>query len=264
MTIGVYVLTRCVRREQLYASTLLFKTLRDGFPAAEVFVTDNASLLSVRSTIRTAAREAGARFRQYERPISHAEHIAHCFATAGHETIAFVDPDICLWRNVEDWHFSGLIAGRLIPKHLCPMTGMIRHARLHTSFLWVPSVQRLKASLLALDRYGNQFDPLRPFSLLQEGQWHFYDTASALYLALEREAACFQQEHLDAYDHLFAGSSVHRLTDLPGVPSSLFDLHERVKCDHVALRGAWRPQEEYFQTCARRLQALNNQSADSA
>ena len=58
----VYILTWCDRLENLYGTTLVFKTLRVGFPTAEIHVVDNASLPAVRPLLRQYAQECNANF----------------------------------------------------------------------------------------------------------------------------------------------------------------------------------------------------------
>lgn len=67
----VVVLTFCFNPENLYGSLLSFKTLRVGFPDADVLVVDNASHPAVRASIRDAALAVGAQFRQCDRQVPH-------------------------------------------------------------------------------------------------------------------------------------------------------------------------------------------------
>jgi len=64
--IHVAILTHCRREEFLYGSTLVFDTLRVGFPSARVTVVDNGSLVAVRSVLAEAARAVGAEYVQVD------------------------------------------------------------------------------------------------------------------------------------------------------------------------------------------------------
>ena len=62
MTKNVYILTWCDRIENLYGTTMVFNTLRVGFPTAEIHVVDNASIPGVRPVLRQYAQECNANF----------------------------------------------------------------------------------------------------------------------------------------------------------------------------------------------------------
>jgi hypothetical protein len=67
MATHVYVLTRCRRMDRFFATALVFKTLRTGFPTFTVHVVDNASLQEARPALHQLARDCGASFLQIER-----------------------------------------------------------------------------------------------------------------------------------------------------------------------------------------------------
>ena len=138
-TITVFTLTYCRKRELLYGTELIFKTLRQGFPNARVIVTDNASIAEVRPLIAEQARQTGCEYRQIEAPeIKHSDFIERTIreqAAAG-ETGATVilDPDILLWEGCEDFEFDGLMAGMFLDAFDDPAFQCVTMPRLHTSF----------------------------------------------------------------------------------------------------------------------------------
>jgi hypothetical protein len=246
----VYVVTWCNRVDNLYGTTLTFKTLRVGFPNARVHVIDNASLPVCRCAIRQCAESCGAVFTQLDRAIEHHEIIERTLKLQAEGTVIFLDPDLCFWTNVESWNFAELVAGRRIPKFACELTGCITHPRLHTSFLWIPDVEALRRAILALrTRYFN-FEPFRPVMFKLEGAWHRYDAAAILFSALEDQVHPFTDDELAAYDHLFCGTHFDVVAPtLGGRYADLFRrMHNQVQRDPLTLKGAWRMQQEYFES----------------
>jgi hypothetical protein len=118
----VYIMTLCQRAELLYGSTLVFKTLRTGFPNSLIHVADSASTPAARQAIRQAAESCGAKFWQLDGRLELYDFLRRAVELQKTGQAAFVDPDICFWESVEDWQFDGLAAGRYIPRHRCDFT----------------------------------------------------------------------------------------------------------------------------------------------
>jgi hypothetical protein len=66
--INVFILTFCRNLDLFYGTSLIFKTLRTGFPNARVTVTDNASLPETRAEIASLARQNDCIFHQLQPP----------------------------------------------------------------------------------------------------------------------------------------------------------------------------------------------------
>ena len=115
--IYVHILTFCRNVELFYGTQLVFKTLRIGFPNADITVVDNASLPTARVEIKAMAQETGCRFEQIESHcIQHYEFIQNTIRKAANDTtvngpLIFIDPDVCFWSSCEDFEFDGLMAG---------------------------------------------------------------------------------------------------------------------------------------------------------
>ncbi len=248
MNTHVYVVTWCKEIENLYGTTLVFKTLRIGFPTAKLYVIDNASLAAVRPLIQRHSEACDASFTQLTQEIAHHEVIERTLEGQAEGTAVFVDPDVCFWDNAEGWQFDALIAGRLIPKYACEYTGCITHPRLHTSFLWIPEVELLREAIRALRARFFDFHPFRPVMFRLDDGWHRWDTGAGLYAALPERLRAFAKGELESYDHLFCGTHLHQVvTKIRPDYALLFDcMHRRVKADHRALKGAWRIQDDYF------------------
>lgn len=246
----VYILTWCQRIELLYGTTLVFKTLRAGFPEADIHVTDSASILSARPEIRGAAQACQAQFEQLEEHIELHQFMHRVIHEQQSGAIVFVDPDICFWEPVEHWQFDGLAAGRYIPRYMCEFTACVTEPRLHSSLLFIPDVARLRAAIERAQERWYFFDPFRTLMVPMQGRWHFFDTPSGLYNAYPNEMRHFVEAELDAYDHLFSGSFSDEVLERlqPDFAPAYRDVHAKVQADHRLIKGCWRLQEKYFQS----------------
>jgi len=244
----VYILTWCGQAEHLYGTTLIFRTLRDGFPSFRVHIVDNASLPECRTAIRDGAKNCNAEFTQIEQTITHHEFVEKILNTQAKGSAIFVDPDICFWENVEDWEFGDIMAGRRIPKFACEYSGCITHPRLHTSFLWIPDVCALRDAIRTLRGHFFDFEPFRPIMFRLDNTWQRFDTGASLFSAFTDQMHCFTESELNSYDHLFCGTHIGSVApSLQDKYTLLFErMHNEVQANHLALRGAWRIQEEYF------------------
>jgi hypothetical protein len=206
----VYILTFCRKADLLHGSTMIFKSLRTGFPTAEITVVDNNSLPDVQQTIGTLATQTGCEYQQLDAhtAISPPSFLRQTIEHASADAIVFLDPDVVFWEAVESWRFAGLLAGRLIPKFFDPYTGCITMPRLHPSFLWVPDVEALRTRLAEIKHTRMDFHPFLPYMFASGPDWYRFDTAAALYAAAPAEMVAFGARELNAYDHLFCGSHV--------------------------------------------------------
>jgi hypothetical protein len=245
-------MTWCKNPDYLYGNLLSFKTLRDGFPNARIHVVDNASNPVCRIQIKDAAYAVDAQFSQIEHEIPHYQFIERVVETQNHGSTIFVDPDMCFWGCLEDWEFDALAAGRHIPKFYCEYTKCITHPRLHTSLLWIPDVAVLRNTINSIKESYFDFSPFRPIMVNIDQAWHRFDTTACLYAGLEKQLYRFTDQQLDLYDHLFCGTHVNNVS--PSINEEyariFTEMHFKVKNNHLALKGAWRLQEEYFNNLA--------------
>lgn len=213
----VYILTFCRNLELFYGTELIFKTLRLGFPNAQITVVDNASLPEIRSEIKSLAQKTDCQFRQIDQPgIRHHEFIQSTIhEIAKNETeedpLVFLDPDICFWNSCEDFKFSGLIAGKGMGKFYDYITHTITMPRLHSSFLWISNANKLQQEIWRLKARHFDFEPFQPFSFHMESKWYRYDTGATLYATIADKAEVFEEIHLRCYDHIFCGSHLNWL-----------------------------------------------------
>jgi hypothetical protein len=242
----VNILTYCPSQSEFYGNSLIFKTLRVGFPNAKIFVYDNASPIELSIKIKKLAWENDCYFTRFEKEIPHYHYFEHFIVNNNtNEPIIFLDPDICFWESCENWKFNSLLAGRLIPEFCDDWTGCITHARIHTSFLWIPNTSKLVEEINSVDKFKHQTSGLyfSEFMYFIRDKWFRFDTMAMTYSLFKKQIDCFDGEKLNSYDHLFFGTHLNRVKNkLP----QLIRPHEQVKINYKSIKGIWRKQEEYF------------------
>lgn len=252
--VRVFVITHCRDMDLLYGSTLVFGSLRKGFPTATITVFDNGSLPEARLEIRKLAESVGANFPYFDEPAPHHDLIAGLAASTPGPAV-FVDPDVVFWEQVEHWEFPGnLAAGRLIPEFDDPYSGCLTAPRLHTSLLWIPDTQVLLAAVGRVQSLYFDFDALTPYTFRDRAHpnlWRRFDTGASMYAAFKDDVYVFGERELEAYDHLFCGS--HLPLVAPHLPREVAQLwgsaHEAARSGELSrLKGMYRQQQAFFES----------------
>jgi len=252
----IFILTFCREIELLYGSTLIFKTLRTGFPTAEITVVDNASIPSARPVISRLAKQSGCAYVQLKTEIKHHHNMnTIVLGTKKYKekgTVIFLDPDIVFFECCEDWDFGRyLFAGRLIPTYADEFTQSLMLSRIHLSFLWIPDIELLRNKINEHPKRHLGFDPFLQYTFFDTNSdgWFYLDTGAGLFLAFREEAYCFGEKELDAYSHIFCGSYGDVVAPcLNSEDRKTFLRHHMYakKGDYEKLRGVWREQDDYF------------------
>jgi len=242
----VTILTYCAHPALAYGTLLVFKSLRTGYPTADVEVFDNGSHPEVRDQIMADCQRVGATFTGIK-PQSWVDHYKWLILERQHEAgrpLVILDPDVILWENCEGWEFTGsLLAGRRMRR--IQAGPIIQHARLHPSHLWIHDVAALREAM------GTQANALiSPAIVKLPDGLHFWDTFSRLYEEMVHWCHGFSDEKLDCFDHLFYGSH------LPVIAAETTSSLDIIGRGHVyvatgnedELRGIWRKQDEFFET----------------
>jgi hypothetical protein len=251
----VFILTFCRRIELFYGTELVFKTLRQGFPSAEIAVVDNASIREAAARVRELAKANDCSFTEIPLPgLPHHEFLEATVERVGQESgerqpLVFIDPDLCLWENCEDLEFEGVIAGKLCPAFNDDVLQAVTMPRLHSSFLWIRSAAALLEEIENVKRRHFDFDPFRAFSVKMGQLWVRYDTGASLYAALSDRVSLFTEREFARYDHLFCGSHFDLLENhYRGELRELMRrIHEAARAGDIgALRGIWREQDRLW------------------
>lgn len=246
----VFILARCRNPDLLQATTLVFDTLRIGFPTAEVLVFDNANSTFACSAIRDACRKAKTEFIGMPEEVTHHHWcegiITACMKNEQAEPFYLCDTDVIFWEKVEGWsHGDAPLAGRYIPAFLCEFTKCYTYPRLHTSLLYVnPKILKAKLDAYVADLPRTSFNPMAnlfyPIHIPGIG---FFDTCSLLYRVAGGHG--FTEGQLDCYDHLHAGT----ISDIVGPhigDGGMQERHAAFLANPETMRGLWRKQEAWF------------------
>ncbi len=246
----VYVLTYCRNPETLYGSTLLFRTLRTGFPTAAVEVYDNASVPAAVEQIRDLCAASGCAFAPLPRAASHPAFIELMLTRTRAERAVFLDPDIVFWADCEGIRLpeGALFGGRHVPTFRDEYTRTVTLERLHSSFLVFERIDELRRRAAELIRRHIGFAPFAQTCLHLGGRWYRFDTGASLYAAFRPAAYHFGPAELERYDHLLLGAQIDRMHSIHPEDWEVITEHHRAARlgDLAKLKGIYRFQEDYF------------------
>lgn len=250
----VYIVTWCQDMAQLYGNTMTLKSVRIGFPSADITVIDNASLAEARVGIKSAAARAGCTFVPIDNEQTHHDWIRKIVATEPRGRVVILDPDVVFWEDVEQWEFAPhvLLAGRYLPEFWDLYFRTWTLPRIHTSFWYIPCVEALRDHVQCLCDTYREFDPFAPRMMPPSGaedRWVRHDTGSLLALAMPERITRFSDAHLDAYDHLFCGTHLPMYRDAFSGQSKedFLASHAHAKQGRFdRLKGLWKKQDEFF------------------
>lgn len=244
----VHILVTGRAREALPNCRLVFRTIRTGFPTADIVVRDNDSIPEFVEELRQLTESVGGRY-YHQRRGEHGEFIAEVVAAAD-GPIVFVDTDMIFWASCEDLAFppGALYAGRLLDA--MDECGARMAARIHPSFFWVPDPPALRAAIAGLP--AQRLGYLRPFQGYtvadENDRLLCFDTCASLYSFLPERAYAFTATELDRYDHLFCGTLLDTLDAMGMTPEAKALIRRSSAAAHTApetLRGLWKKQERF-------------------
>ena len=246
-TMKVHLLCTCRKPELAPFAELVFKTLRIGFPTADVLVHLNKDALVNCPSLSSLCAVVGADTCS-EDTIHHSW--IERLIDAEQEPFWICDTDIIFYDSIEKFNIYSALAGWRIPEWQDEFSGAITRARLHTSLLYINPV--LVKERLAAFREVCPDTPFTPFCntiyplcLPFQNRMYFYDTCSLLYHAIGGQS--FTAEQKDAFCHMNFGS----ISDL--VLPRLKDGDKMVAARQAIMdkpelgRGVWRQQMEYFE-----------------
>jgi len=257
----VFILVTCRKPELLPASTLVFKSLRTGFPTAEVTAFVNcAPDHECGRVITEAMLAAGVNAAGWEprtdndpkKPTTIHHRFIYELLLKESDPFWICDTDVIFWGQVEGKGSSAPMLGRYIPQFRDKFTNCVTRPRLHTSLLWfnTPVLKR------ALSQYWQQFPEtpfnprpnliypaFYPFRVGAKVTNYFHDTCSLLYQAVGGQS--FSTAELDLYDHL----NFATISDIvaPFYPELRFrESHFAVFENTKLAKGAWRDQDRFY------------------
>ncbi len=243
----VFILATCRKEELRPYTELVFKTLRVGFPTAEVEVHFNGGTIGTVEKTCDLAVAAGCKLNSIKETTHH-DWISGLLLEQN-EPFWLVDPDVIFYGKVEHWEFGGPLAGYRIPEFNDPFLKAITRARLHTSLLYVnPEYVRLAWKSYLGRHPSTRFNPaadcVNPLYMPLNRQTIFYDTMALMYHAIGGEQ--FTPEQKNAYFHFHFGTFSDLV--LPSMPDEMKLLRNHVLHQPEAGIGMWRAQDEWFES----------------
>lgn len=259
----VHILATCRSEELLPATLLVFKTLRVGFPTANITLWINwlpnvacekALFEAAKDQVDRIGAEPGMDWASRTPTTTHHKWISEMM---GYDSAFWIcDTDMIFWKSFEDWDFSEFkIAGRYTPQFFCKFANAITRPRLHSSLLYINPYSVREA----VAKYGERFPPhyctprptiedlvfprYIPVRAGRKLETIFHDTGSLLYQAIGGQH--FTEEQLEAYSHLNSGT----ISDWVAKAYP----EQRLRESHFAIfenpelaRGCWRAQEQFY------------------
>ena len=246
----VKIMTKAVDKAHLRTgATLVFDTIRTGYPTAYLECYDNTEDPELASKVREACEKVKGLYTHFDtevRPWTWMEE--QVYKEEG--TVIFVDADVMFWENCEKWDFGkALFAGRYIPTYYEPLFKSICYARIHPSHFIIPDVKKLISRIEEARQNHWVFDPFSFYSFKAGKDWYYYDTLANMSLTFADEAFTFKSEHLDCYDHLFGGHMAKAVGECREglVRESYQSQIELIKNgDYKELKGLWIEQQQYY------------------
>ncbi len=252
MQTPVHILATCRNPALLGATTLVFRTLRTGFPSAEVVVYGNGLAREHAAVVQEEAAKCDAAF-NWIRPTAHDVWLEHLVQTQP-GPFWICDTDLVYFQPVPPPAPGVWLSGRYEPSFAEEWTASLHVERLHTCLLYLDP-QLLRAKMRAWQSrhvpaiFGHaETHFIRQHFVPVAGRApHFMDTAAGLYHAFG--GAPFDPAANECFEHLHCGT----YSDLIGRCASLGDLgavHAAVVADVQQARGLREAQEKYYVTRA--------------
>jgi len=233
--------------------TLMFRTLRVGFPTAEIEVTDNATIDPThRRRIRELCAASNVDYSYSSHRLHHAEWICNSIEL-GQGKLIIVDPDTMFWKSCEgpEFDFPTHIAGYHVPVIYNEFARCVSFERLHTSFLvvkdceaLVDATQQLYQPACAEGGEYCPFDPYMPCVKAVRGKYMFWDSCANLYNMVG--GTHFTETQLECYDHLNSAGFYDIMLSRVDDPTSFEHQHKVAKTNPESLRGFYKAVDNYY------------------
>jgi len=249
----VHVICTCLSSEMANSSLLVFKSIRVGFPKAELVVYSNALPSDVDYSLKSGcALKLQTPVLAINQLISHDTWVETLINTQN-EPFWICDTDCVFYDSVEGFK-AELFGGRFEPQFHEEWTDSIHMARLHPSVMYIDPVAIRCAVREWRGRHIPKYFPnaiaslIRQQFLCRDGKTLFYDTCSGLHHAFGGTA--FPDEINSRFEHLHAGTYADTISAETESLSGLVDLHRRVCNNPDAARGILAGQVEYYKSRA--------------
>jgi hypothetical protein len=240
----IRILATCRNLDLLRSSTLVFDTIRVGFPDEPIHVEANTQFPEATKAISEAAFKVGATF-GYTYTIHH-EWIERLIET---ETKPFFvcDTDITFFKKFDYSPLLGTaLAGTYTPQFMDPFSRCRTMERLHTCLMYInPNVLRKRMAAWDMTCPTSPFTPkanlIYPLVVPTLNGNTFFDTCSMLYQAVGGYA--FHDQQLDSFAHLHCGTWADLIEKaMPGMLS----LHKDASENHEIAKNLRKMQSQFY------------------
>jgi len=244
----VFILATVRKPELRPYTSLVFNTLRIGFPAAKIHVSLNPMDSESEWALHTCCHYVDASYSSVD--TIHHDWIVELLNSEA-DPFYILDTDVIFYKPFEQFQFTDALAGWRIPEFSDFFSGCITRARLHTSLLYV-NPDKMRAALckyrdgIAWTKFVTDPNLINPTVVPLKGRPYFYDCASLLYHAIGGQP--FTDEQKDCYHHMNFGTIPDLV--LPRLPAAEVEEQTRIRALILAApefgRGQWRNQEQYY------------------
>ena len=245
MKTDVHILVSCVNPSLWDINTLVFKTLRTGFPTANIYLYANNLTTKQNERLSTLVDYSSYKIRS----LKHDEWIRHLIETQ-ENPFWICDADVVFWNSIEDWQFIASIAGRGEPAFIEPLTKTIHMSRFQTGLLWIDPI-KVRSNI---EGWNNCFpkdfvatvpdkDLIKPLYIPGPRGTYLYDTLVRYMQAFTGQS--FTNEQNQAFEHLNCGTYVDLYGPAIGEPG-MEDLYHRIANDVTIAKGLWAEQLVWF------------------
>jgi hypothetical protein len=220
----VFTLLHVSNPEHFQASTLCLSTIWQGFPDANITAVINANSLMKQAVIAKCDKYCVS-WTQAKNNWFHADFLWETLLSCTNqyiypedEPLVFVDGDTMFFSDMTPLFYGDMVRGMHIPEHMNEFSNCVSAARLHSSFLIIPSPRKLLQALKrvchkAFLKFGEYqgFKPFHPTRVYQNGAVKFYDTGATLYHSVYTSA--FDISEHDVYAHVNSASFYSLVAD---------------------------------------------------
>jgi len=247
----VYILATVRKPSLIDAATLVFRTLRVGFPTAAVTVQTNWFAPGSHHAMAEACRQVDARLEEPGFITQHDRWIARLLETA-HEPFWLCDTDVVFFGSMENLGIEGepYMVGEYQPAFLEEFTRTIHVERLHTCLLWMDPVRlrdRVREwhsrfpdppAVQAMRVLVHQTYVPTPRGVL------FYDSGAGLYHAVG--GTRMPDNALERFEHLNAATYIDLIAPALADAPALAEVHRQVYENPSRAKGLRAGQAEYY------------------
>jgi hypothetical protein len=263
--LSVRILVTIPKAEHFEACSLVFDTLRVGFPTADIEVTVNpigafsSHCTPLEDKLVEKVEAAGAQYGRACHPI-HLGDWERGEVERATGPLVLLDADTIFWRSCEDWEFGPetLLAGYYQPRIWNDFARCISMPRIHTSFMVFPNPPELRKAIReaypsACEEAGDYCpcDPFKTDVKFIGGTPFFWDCCANLFglLTSSRQGLVypFGLRHLECYDHLNSASFFDVMLDrLHGDKEAFAYIHRFGPENQRALKDLWPKVNQYY------------------